>query len=142
MLTFLLLALQNVASPPPAAPALVAGQGQPATVTTASGVEVETLEAGSGRRPTLADAVLVSYEGRLADGTVFDRTDAPVGLGVADVVDGFTEALLVMNEGGRYRFRIPPQAAYGRRGVPGVVPPDAELTFTLHLIRVGRPARR
>ena len=59
---------------------------------------------------------------------------------VADAVDGFTEALLVMNQGGRYRFRLPPRLAYGARGVPGVVPPNAELVFTLTLVRVGRPA--
>ena len=86
------------------------------------------------------DAVLVTYEGRLADGTVFDSAAQPVGLPVSDVVPGFTEALLLMNEGGRYRFRIPARLAYGAAGVPGVVPPDAELDFTLTLIRVGRPA--
>lgn len=123
-----------------AQPAAVAPTEPPAVVTTANGVQVETLTPGTGRRPTLEDAVLVTYEGRLADGTVFDRADSPVGLRVADVVDGFTEALLVMNVGGTYRFRIPPRLAYGARGVPGVVPPDAELVFTLQLIRVGPAA--
>jgi FKBP-type peptidyl-prolyl cis-trans isomerase FkpA len=47
-----------------------------------------------------------------------------------------------MNEGGRYRFWIPPRLAYGARGLRGVVPPSAELDFTLTLVRVGRPARR
>ena len=86
--------------------------------------------------------MLVSYEGRLADGTVFDATAQPVGLLVSDLVPGFAEALLMMNEGGRYRFRIPPALAYGAAGVPGAIPPDAELDFTLTLIRVGRAAAR
>ena len=132
----LVLALLLAAAQP------VAPTGPPAVVTTASGLRFETLQAGTGRRPTREDAVLVTYEGRLADGTLFDSTTEPVGLGVADAVEGFTEALLLMNEGGRYRFHIPPALAYGAGGVPGVVPPDAELTFTLTLIRVGRPARR
>ena len=112
----------------------------PATVTTPSGLRLEILAPGTGRRPQPGDAVLVTYEGRLADGTVFDAAAQPVGLPVSDLVPGFTEALLLMNEGGRYRFRIPSRLAYGAIGVPGVVPPDAELDFTLTLVRVGRPA--
>ena len=134
----LVIALLLAAAPS----AATAPMEPPAAVTTASGLRFETLEPGAGRRPTREDAVLVTYEGRLADGTVFDSTTEPVGLGVADAIDGFTEALLLMNEGGRYRFRIPPTLAYGGEGVPGVVPPDAELIFTVSLIRVGRPARR
>jgi FKBP-type peptidyl-prolyl cis-trans isomerase len=112
----------------------------PAAVTTTSGLRFEVLQPGAGRRPQAGDAVLVTYEGRLADGTVFDAPAQPVGLLVSDLVPGFTEALLLMNEGGRYRFRIPAQLAYGAAGVPGVIPPDAELDFTLTLIRIGRPA--
>jgi peptidylprolyl isomerase len=139
MLILALLTIQADASPttPPAM-----AQEQPAAATTASGLHFQVLQAGAGRRPRLGDAVLVTYEGRLADGTVFDSAAQPVGLPVSDLVPGFTEALLLMNEGGRYRFRIPPALAYGARGRPGVIPPNAELDFTLTLIRVGRPARR
>jgi FKBP-type peptidyl-prolyl cis-trans isomerase FkpA len=129
-----LLALQADAAPPAPPPA--------SAVTTASGLRFETLAPGTGRRPQPGDAVLVTYEGRLADGTLFDAPAAPVGLLVADAIPGFTEALLLMHEGGRYHFRIPAAQAYGAQGRPGVIPPDAELDFTLTLIRVGRPARR
>jgi len=128
-----LLALQADAASPAPQPA--------AAVTTASGLRFETLASGGGRRPQPGDAVLVTYEGRLADGTLFDVASAPVGLLVADAIPGFTEALLLMNEGGRYHFRVPPALAYGAGGRPGVIPPNAELDFTLTLIRVGRPAR-
>ena len=79
-------------------------------------------EAGTGRRPVRGDAVLVTYVGRLADGTIFDSTAQPAGLLVSGAIPGFTEALLMMNEGGRYRFVIPPRLAYGARGRPGAVP--------------------
>jgi FKBP-type peptidyl-prolyl cis-trans isomerase len=136
MLFLALLALQ-AASPAPAAPPAAA------VVATASGLRYQLLQPGSGRRPTLRDAVLVSYEGRLADGTVFETTDGPVGLLVSDVVPGFSEALRLMNEGGRYRIWIPPELAYGARGAGnGVIPPNAELVFTITLVRVGAPAAR
>ena len=133
MLFVALLALQA------AAPASVAPEPG-AIVTTETGLRFQVLQPGAGRRPGRAEAVLVTYEGRLADGTIFDSAAQPVGILVADTVPGFTEALLMMNEGGRYRFWIPPQLAYGAEGSRGVVPPNATLDFTLTLIRVGRPA--
>ena len=115
-------------------------QVQRAVITTPSGLRLEVLDPGGGRRPTAADAVRVTYEGRLADGSVFETTNEPVGLQVSDLVSGFTEALQLMNVGGRYRFWIPPHLAYGRGGLPGTIPPDAELEFTLTLLAVGRAA--
>ena len=112
----------------------------PAIVTTASGLRFEVLRAGTGRRPTVQDAVQVTYEVRLADGTLVDSTARPAGLRVADAIPGFTEALLLMNQGGEYRFRVPPALAYGTPGSPGAVPPNAELVFTVTLLRVGRAA--
>src|SRR5688572_21130132 len=139
MLIFLLLAAQVSAAPPSVA-APVARQAASVVVTTASGLRFQILEAGTGRRPTAEDAVRVTYQGRLSDGTVFETTAEPVGLQVSDLIPGFTEALQLMNVGGRYRFWVPPQLAYGSDGVPGTIPPDAELEFTLTLLAVGRAA--
>ncbi|HEY0325391.1 MAG TPA: FKBP-type peptidyl-prolyl cis-trans isomerase [Allosphingosinicella sp.] len=138
MLISLLLAMQ--AATLPQASATPAAQAQTAVVTTPSGLRFQVLEPGSGRRPTAEDAVRVTYEGRLADGTVFESTTEPVGLSVADLIPGFTEALQLMNVGGRYRFWMPPQLAYGDDGVAGTIPPNAELEFTLTLMAVGRAA--
>ena len=41
-----------------------------------------------------------------------------------------------MKKGGRYRIWIPPQLAYGADGAGGVIPPNAELDFTLSLIDI------
>jgi FKBP-type peptidyl-prolyl cis-trans isomerase len=115
---------------------------EPPIVTTASGLRFQVLIPGAGRRPTRADAVVVTYEVRLAaDNRVVEATVQPAGVPVAGSIPGFTEALLLMNEGGRYRFWVPARLAYGHRGNPGMVPPDADLVFELSLQRVGRPAR-
>jgi peptidylprolyl isomerase len=136
----LLLAALAAATPPAPERAPAAPPGPSSVVTTPSGLRFQVLEPGTGRRPTAEDAVRVVYEGRLADGSVFDTTTGPVGLHVSDLVPGFTEALQLMNVGGRYRFWLPPHLAYGRDGVPGTIPPDAELEFRLTLLAVGRPA--
>lgn len=135
MLLLIVLAAQ-AAAPPPAPPV------QPSILTTRSGLRFQVLEPGTGRRPTRSDAVQVSYEVRLAaDNSLVEATQQPVGITVAGAIRGFTEALLLMNQGGRYRFWVPAALAYGRRGSPGAVPPDADLVFTLTLLRVGRPAQ-
>lgn len=130
----LALMLQAAAAvPTPAAEAPI--------VTTASGLRFQVLTPGTGRRPTRADAVVVTYEVRLAaDGRVVERTAAPAGVPVAGSIRGFTEALLMMNQGGRYRFWVPARLGYGRRGNGADVPPDADLVFELSLLRIGRPA--
>jgi peptidylprolyl isomerase len=111
-------------------------------VTTPSGLRFETLRPGSGPRPTTGDQVLVTYEGHLADGTLFDASGQPTAFPVKAVVPGFAEALQLMQKGGRYRFWIPPAFAYGDKGVPGAIPPNAELEFIVTLVdmRPDQPA--
>ena len=133
MLIPLLLAL--------AAPAPAAAAPPPPVVATASGLRFQTLKPGTGPRPAPDNAVLIAYEGRLADGTVFDRSEQPVGMMVSGVIPGFQEALLLMNQGGTYRFWIPAALAYGAEGAgDGAIPPNSELDFTVTLVDIGRPA--
>lgn len=103
-------------------------------VATPSGLRFETLKPGSGPKPTTADEVLVTYEGHLADGTLFDASPQPTRFPVSGVVPGFAEALQLMQKGGRYRFWVPSALAYGERGVPGAIPPNAELEFIVTLV--------
>ena len=110
-------------------------------VATASGLRFQTLAPGTGPRPTAQDAVLIAYEGRLSDGKVFDKSEQPFGMMVSGVIPGFQEGLLLMNQGGTYRFWIPGALAYGPEGTPdGTIPPNAELDFTVTLVDIGRPA--
>lgn len=132
----LILSLLLQAANPAALPA------EPPVVTTASGLRFQVLQPGTGRRPTRADAAVVSFQVRLAaDGAVVEQTADTAGIPVGGSIPGVTEALLMMNEGGRYRFWVPARLAYGHRGNPGMVPPDADLVFEMTLYRIGRPAR-
>lgn len=133
MLIPLLLAMAAPAQAPQATPV--------APIATPSGLRFQTLKPGTGPRPAADNAVLIAYEGRLLDGTVFDKSDEPVGMMVSGVIPGFQEALLLMNQGGTYRFWIPASLAYGAEGAGGgVIPPNAELDFTVTLVDIGRPA--
>jgi FKBP-type peptidyl-prolyl cis-trans isomerase FkpA len=131
------LALLLAAAPVPAAApprSFVPPVSVRAVIKMPSGLRFETLRAGTGGKPTTADLVLVTYEGHLADGTLFDASAQPTAFPVAGVVPGFAEALQRMQKGGRYRFWIPSALGYGPNGVPGAIPPNAELEFIVTLI--------
>ena len=92
----------------------------------------EVVKEGTGPSPTKADVVLVKYEGKLDDGTVFDANEqAPMQ--VAQVVPGFSEALTRMKKGGEYKISIPPQLGYGDRAA-GPIPANSTLHFTVTLL--------
>ncbi|MDQ8757055.1 FKBP-type peptidyl-prolyl cis-trans isomerase [Sphingosinicella sp. LHD-64] len=109
----------------------------PQSTTTPSGLRFETLTPGNGPRPQLGQPVMVTYEGRLTDGTMFDSSAQPVPMVVGQLIPGFNEGLLLMNKGGRYRLRIPPELGYGAAGAGGVIPPNAELDFLVTLVDIG-----
>ena len=92
----------------------------------------ETVKAGTGPSPTKADVVLVKYEGKLDDGTVFDANEqAPMQ--VSQVVPGFSDALTRMQKGGKYKISIPPALGYGDRAV-GPIPAGSTLHFDVELL--------
>ncbi|MFT8736416.1 MAG: FKBP-type peptidyl-prolyl cis-trans isomerase [Zymomonas mobilis] len=107
---------------------------------TPSGLQYKVIKNGKGAQPKINDVVSVEYQGSLTDGTVFDSTarngGAPVMMPVARVIPGFSEALQLMKQGGRYRFWIPPQLGYGAEGAGGVIPPNAVLIFDVKLVSV------
>lgn len=118
---------------------LAANKEKPGVTVTASGLQYEMLVVGEGEGPRADDVVLVHYEGRLADGTVFDSSIArgqPAAFGVGDVIPGWTEGLQLMRPGGKARFTIPPELGYGARGAGGVIPPNAVLVFDVELLGV------
>ena len=107
---------------------------------TSSGLQYEIIEEGTGASPVATDRVTVHYEGTLTDGTVFDSSyqrGQPIDFGLNQVIRGWTEGVQLMKEGAKYKFFIPSELAYGARGTPGgPIGPDADLIFTVELIRV------
>ncbi len=107
--------------------------------TTASGLQYEVIEEGTGASPKPGDDVTVHYTGKLIDGTVFDSSverGEPATFGVTQVIPGWVEALQMMKEGGKWRLFIPSALAYGPNGAGGVIGPNATLIFDVELIKV------
>lgn len=116
-----------------------AGAGAMRGETTASGLQFRTIEAGSGPFVKPVDGVLINYEGRLADGTVFDSNEGrgATPMIAGQVIPGFAEALTKMQKGGRYRIKIPGALGYGANPPPGgPIPPNATLEFDVEVVQV------
>ena len=105
---------------------------------TATGLQYEIIEAGTGASPAATDTVEVNYEGTFLDGTVFDSSYArgeSISFGLNRVIAGWTEGLQLMKEGATYRFFIPYNIAYGEGGM-GPIPAYSTLIFKVELIKV------
>ena len=118
-----------------AAPSALATQKE----TLPSGVVVEHLKPGSGPAPKPTDSVSVHYRGTLENGTEFDssyKRGQPASFPLDRVVPCWTEGMQKVRVGGRAKLTCPPATAYGARGVPGVIPPNATLSFEVEVLGI------
>ena len=116
-----------------------------AIVTTASGLQYEDTEVGTGAEAAKGQQVTVHYTGWLFNngeqGAKFDsskdRNDPfvfPLGAGM--VIKGWDEGVQGMKVGGKRTLLIPAELGYGARGAGGVIPPNATLKFDVELLKV------
>jgi peptidylprolyl isomerase len=116
------------------APVDVADPPETAIVTD-SGLVYVALKKGGGTTPRANDKVSVHYTGWTVDGAMFDSSlskGRPTTFVVNEVIAGWTEALLLMKTGSKYRLWIPEELAY--RGEAGF--PAGTLVFDVSLISI------
>ncbi|KTF67653.1 FKBP-type peptidyl-prolyl cis-trans isomerase [Sphingomonas sp. HT-1] len=88
-------------------------KGQPGVQTTASGLQYQVIEPGSGATPEEQDGVVLEIRGVLRDGKEFQpKTPMRFQLG-QPMIPGFTEGVKLMKKGSHYRFWLPPKLGYG-----------------------------
>ena len=109
---------------------------EPGVVTLKSGLQYKVINEGAGPKPASTDSVVVHYEGRLLDGTVFDSSyerGHPASFQLDQVIQGWSEGLQEMSEGSTWMLYIPSYLAYGHRGIPGHIGANETLTFKVEL---------
>jgi FKBP-type peptidyl-prolyl cis-trans isomerase FkpA len=108
------------------------------------GLVVQEVKTGGGALAVPGKIVSVHYTGTLTDGTKFDSSfdhGQPIefALGTGRVIKGWDQGIDGMKVGGKRKLTIPPQLAYGERGM-GPIPPSATLVFDVELVGVRDPA--
>jgi peptidylprolyl isomerase len=106
--------------------------------TTASGLMYIVKQTGKGKSPAQGTTIKAHYTGTLTDGTKFDSSrdrgrPFEFHVGKGQVIPGWDEAFLNMKKGEQRVLIIPPNLAYGTRGV-GPIPPNATLVFDVELV--------
>jgi FKBP-type peptidyl-prolyl cis-trans isomerase len=111
---------------------------RPGVQVTPSGLQYETLVVTEGEKPDSNSVVRVNYEGIFMDGTPFDRSEDSGGayIPLEMVIPGWTEGIMLMSVGSRYRLYIPSELAYGRNGIQNFIPPYSTLIFTVELLEI------
>ena len=112
---------------------------------TPSGLQYEDVVVGTGATPKTGQTCVMHYTGWLwengAKGKKFDSSrdsgkpfEFPLGAG--RVIKGWDEGVASMKIGGKRNLLIPGNLAYGQRGYPGLIPPNATLFFEVELLGV------
>ncbi len=107
-------------------------------ITTASGLQYQVMQEGTGPKPKVTDRVRVHYKGTLIDGKVFDSSydrNEPAVFELNRVIRGWVEGVQLMSVGSKYKFFIPSELAYGESGPPGIGP-NAVLVFEVELLGI------
>ncbi|KAF9927183.1 FK506 binding protein proline rotamase rapamycin-binding protein [Mortierella alpina] len=106
------------------------------------GVTIERLVPGDGLNfPKKHDTVVIHYTGTLDDGSKFDSsrdrgTPFETEIGVKRVILGWDEGVPQLSLGEKAILKITPDYGYGARGAPPVIPPNANLTFEVELLKI------
>lgn len=106
---------------------------------TDSGLRYRILRTSDGKKPTAADTVTVHYRGWLTNGNVFDSSyerGEPTTFPLRNVIDGWTEGMQLVGEGGMIELWVPSRLGYGEQGSPGSIPAHSNLHFIVELVNV------
>ena len=108
-------------------------------VTLPSGVQYKVLKEGKGAIPADSSTVVMHYEGRLINDSIFDssyKRNQPYTVRCNQNIKGFTEALTHMPAGSTWEVYIPQELAYGSRQAGALVKPFSALIFKIELLEV------
>lgn len=111
------------------------------TVTLPDGLKYTDVKVGKGALPKPGQTAIVHYIGTFPDGKKFDSSrdrGQPFEFVIArpGVIQCWQEGVATMHVGGRRKLVCPPQLAYGAKGYPGAIPPNATLDFDVELLGI------
>lgn len=118
---------------------LAENKTKPGVITLPSGLQYQVITEGTGPKPGASDKVKVHYVGTLVDGSKFDSSidrGNPLSISVANVIKGWTEALLLMPQGSKWKLFIPSALGYGEQQAGPKIGPNSALVFEVELLGI------
>lgn len=106
---------------------------------TASGLQYKIIEEEDGQKPSEFDTVLIHQRALLLNGTILEdtyRQNKADDVKIEELIEGLQEGLLMMNKGSRYKFWVPSDLGWGRKGTSNKIPPFAVLAFDIRLVDI------
>lgn len=106
---------------------------------TASGLQYTIIDEGDGIEPYENSTVKIHQRALLLSGAVLEDTykvNTPDEVKVQDLIDGLKEGILLMKTGSRYKFWVPSELAWGKKGTSNKIPPFAVISFDIRLLEV------
>jgi peptidylprolyl isomerase len=112
-------------------------------INTNSGLQYLEITVGDGASPKAGDIVKMNYIASLPDGTEIYNTytvnqPASAIWGRDQLLPGWDEGLGLMKAGGKAKFILPPELAFGAEG-RGIIPANSQIVMEVELLSV-KPA--
>lgn len=104
-----------------------------------SGLQYLVVEEFTGVKPGIFDTVKIHQRALLLDGKILEdtyRQNKPEEVKIDELIEGLQEGLQMMSVGSRYKFWIPAELAWGKKGTGNKIPPNAVLSFDIRLIEI------
>lgn len=101
-------------------------------VVTDSGLQYKVLRSSEGISPTKDQQVVLNYQIHLIDWTLVGQSEGDAVYDFENSIKGFSEGVLLMQVGSKYRFWVHPDLAYGIQGANNIEP-NSLLIFDVEL---------
>ncbi|ORZ36676.1 hypothetical protein BCR44DRAFT_137829 [Catenaria anguillulae PL171] len=114
----------------------------PKPVTLKGGLVIQDLTPADPTAPRAkaGQRIGMRYIGKLKNGKIFDQNTKgqpfSFKLGKGEVISGWDAGIPGMAVGQRRQLTIPAKMAYGKRGAPPEIPPNADLIFEVKLLQI------
>lgn len=140
-LSFLFFALQAEVANAQSNPTLdeYLKQNYPKAQKAEEGLHYVIEKEGKGANPKVGEYVLVEFEGKTLDGTLFDKSQHDpfiFQLGKRQVIRGWDKGLLLFPVGTKVKMFLAPELAYSKTGAGKLVPPNTPVMFDIHVLKI------
>jgi FKBP-type peptidyl-prolyl cis-trans isomerase len=106
---------------------------------TDSGLQYSIVEEKPGENPGIFDSVIIHQRALLLDGKILEdtyRQNKPDEVKLEELIEGLQEGLQMMSVGSRFKFWVPSDLGWGRKGTSNKIPPHAVLAFDIRLLEI------